>query len=131
MILEPGVSYGINPNAICTCTNPSPHQSNVTTELDESIKKIVRGLQIEHYDLLHKYGYADFKLKEEPVEGYEEEAKRLTSVYEQAIQAVIDTKEKTAQLGILGALEQWDGDNLKTAQFIRVLRAEIEEKGTK
>ena len=50
--------------------------------IEQRLKKFVQGLQQEHYELLHKYGYADFKLEENPVEGYEKEALWLSGVYE-------------------------------------------------
>ena len=58
--------------------------------IEQRIKKFVQGLQQEHYELLHKYGYADFKLEENPVDGYEAEALWLSGVYETELEQLLN-----------------------------------------
>ena len=66
----------------------------------EAVKKFVRDLQLEHYDLLHKHGYADYRLDEEPVEGYTEDALHLTELYERDLTLLLrqETESKMSDL---------------------------------
>lgn len=67
----------------------------------EAVKKFVRDLQLEHYDLLHKHGYADYRLDEEPVEGYTEDALHLTELYERDLTLLLRQETDKAQLDLI------------------------------
>jgi len=74
--------------------------------IEQRLQKFVRGLQQEHYELLHKYGYADFKLEENPVDGYEKEALWLSGVYETELlqllnEARIETEIRAYKHGLM------------------------------
>ena len=77
------------------------------TELDKSIRKIVGGLKVEHYDLLHKHGYADFRLDEpEAHEGYEEDEKWLSEVYEKALGDLIQDQINKAMWRLIAKQQE-------------------------
>jgi len=70
--------------------------------IEQRIQKFVRGLQQEHYELVHKYGYADFKLEENPVDGYEKEALWLSGVYEtELLQLLKETRKEAYKHGLM------------------------------
>lgn len=83
----------------------------------EAVKKFVRDLQLEHYDLLHKHGYADYRLDEEPVEGYTEDALHLTELYERDLTLLLRQEiQKARQEPVGDAIEI--KVPLKTMQFV-------------
>src|SRR3990167_5051803 len=45
-ILEPNVTYGINPNAVCKCDNPTPTKD---TRLEDILEKILNELSNESF----------------------------------------------------------------------------------
>lgn len=45
LILEPGVSYGVNPNAVCNCENP-----NSQPQVDKELRNTIKDLLNKMYD---------------------------------------------------------------------------------
>ena len=86
----------------------------------EAVKKFVRDLQLEHYDLLHKHGYADYRLDEEPVEGYTEDALHLTELYERDLTLLLRQEYITAKKEALESLEIPKREPYQDYNFIKV-----------
>jgi len=58
-------------------------------ELREEISRLVNGLKLEHYDVLHQFGYADFKFDKKEAEGYDDKEEWLSDIYETAFYELI------------------------------------------
>jgi hypothetical protein len=83
----------------------------------EAVKKFVRDLQLEHYDLLHKHGYADYRLDEEPVEGYTEDALHLTELYERDLTLLLRQELRDELIAL-----RTNRDNLPVDIYERIVR---------
>lgn len=61
-------------------------------ELRKDIGRIVDGLKVEHYDIMHQHGYADFKLGDDYQEdnSYDKAEKWLSEVYDDAFMKLFD-----------------------------------------
>lgn len=60
-------------------------------ELKEEVSHTVDSLKVEHYDVMHEHGYADFKLddyKEDPA--YDKAEQHLSELYDEAFMKLID-----------------------------------------
>lgn len=82
---------------------------DVPTNLDndKELKRLISGLKIEYYDLLHKHAYADFKLGEEDEpEGYAKDEKWLEGVYVQAFKNYTRSKLKAFAGEVEEAIER-------------------------
>ena len=103
------------------------------SKLDSNIAKIVRGLKLEYYDLLHKHGYADFKFSEPSTTEYEKDEIWLSNVYEAEIKALITQRELKARLDEWGNHVAIEGEWSKEVAEKRIteLTAQLKQNGDK
>lgn len=85
---------------VCGHSLPCPdHPKTKSISTNIEVKKLVRGLKLEYYDLLHKHGYADFKLNvKKESKGYAKDEKWLEGIYVQAINELIISAELYGRL---------------------------------
>jgi len=93
LILEQGISYGINPNAVCKCSNPQPESVETKislvmpteSNLDQDLDDILMGLLTKNY---HTSIDPDYGI--EVIENAEEAVNEAKT----AIKALYNTEEK-------------------------------------
>ena len=72
-------------------------QSNDPTTADDEMRKLIRDLKLDYYELLHKHGYADFKLNEQKEsEGYSKDESQLEDLYAKAFAKLLTTHKQRA-----------------------------------
>lgn len=64
----------------------------------KDLKTLIREFKLEYYELLHKHGYADFKLDEPEKEEYTKDEVWLADVYKKAFTDLITKAQVEARI---------------------------------